>query len=1230
MVPLDAPRITKRGAALVAVTLDNGEVLRCTPDHLFRLRDGSYRRADALKGGDSLMPLYRDLSRKDRGHSIDGYERVFLNSTGRWQYTHHLADAWNLSQGLDNQGNGPVRHHVDFNKRNNDPRNLVRMTKEGHWEYHQSLISHPRVEAGYRAWLAAGGREVMSQRMKEQWQDPTTAPSWTANNVRNGRDAAAIAARAAGFQTWWEGLSDDDRAAYCEEMRQRQAEYWADPEARQAARERVLAFFADPARRVEWSRMAREEWADPQLRAWRSAETRRFFEDPAQRERQRQAVLAWRERSPEWVAADTARRQPGGDIYVAVRAGNAAYFANEAAADHGRKTADGRRMAALRRLAPFTHLDDDGMRAAYEQVRKQEATRGALTFETLMSRFDSIDALRDAASKLNHKVVRVEPLTETEDVYDLTVDTYHNFALEAGVFVHNSAKKGRSSQYQAILPLRGKVLNVAKASLGEALKNAEIASVVQVIGAGSGRTFDVDAMRYQRIFLMSVLPAEPVMVREADGTIRVASISEIVDPLVDGGSMRVSADGDTRVALTTDLSTASLGVSDGASYWGGVREAIRHHYSDDVYEVCTAYGRSVTVTGGHSLYTVNDDGSIGLKPACELQIGDIIAAPRRLPRAQDPVTVLNVARTLRDTGQEAGVRLFGPAIARWAELRSAREMAPAEALAKFEERVMLSTELRATLIDARKAMGLTLRQVAQAVGVKQACTISEWETGRGNPTVSRLAAYLTTVGVTVSVDDLDGATRVGSIFARLRDSTPNSKHARYSRLSADCWLRDLTDGDLAWLAAQPDAHGVSVYVEKRRHLTLPLLLPVDESLGLILGWYTAEGSLDAHGRVRFAMGADDEPYREDLERAIKAVTGSTPVWDDALPGRANSREMRFGHAPFRRLLDALGATGTAATKRVPSLMFSSTPDVQFAFLRGLYLGDGAKGSTRDKIQIVASNKHLMNDVCYLWGQLGIAASTTARVAATSTTRDGHVIRSKEAWSVTVLGKEQIRAAEPVWASATNAAHLHEYATTGFSRTRHVQVSEDYIGLPVRAITVRPYDGPVYDLSVPEDESFVTGWFGGLAAHNTDADVDGSHIRALLLTLMYRYMRPAIEAGRVYAAMPPLFQITTKGRNPETHLAYTSAEMEQIVARLERVGKQIATPIKRFKGLGEMNASELWDTTMNPATRTVRRITVADAAEAERVIELLMGDAVTPRKDWLISYADQIDRDAIDA
>ncbi|WP_089155843.1 DNA gyrase/topoisomerase IV subunit B [Micromonospora sp. NBS 11-29] len=146
----------------------------------------------------------------------------------------------------------------------------------------------------------------------------------------------------------------------------------------------------------------------------------------------------------------------------------------------------------------------------------------------------------------------------------------------------------------------------------------------------------------------------------------------------------------------------------------------------------------------------------------------------------------------------------------------------------------------------------------------------------------------------------------------------------------------------------------------------------------------------------------------------------------------------------------------------------------------------------------------------------------------------------------------------------------------------------------------------------------------------DADVDGAHIRTLLITLFARYMRPLIEAGRLYAAMPPLHKITTRGRNPQTVYTYTQAEMEATVRKLEKAGKQIVTPIPRFKGLGEMDADELWETTMNPATRAVRRITLDDVEAAERILELLMGEKVEPRRNWLIDSAGRVDRDAIDA
>ncbi|GAA3430737.1 DNA gyrase/topoisomerase IV subunit B [Kutzneria kofuensis] len=145
----------------------------------------------------------------------------------------------------------------------------------------------------------------------------------------------------------------------------------------------------------------------------------------------------------------------------------------------------------------------------------------------------------------------------------------------------------------------------------------------------------------------------------------------------------------------------------------------------------------------------------------------------------------------------------------------------------------------------------------------------------------------------------------------------------------------------------------------------------------------------------------------------------------------------------------------------------------------------------------------------------------------------------------------------------------------------------------------------------------------------DADVDGSHIRTLLITLFAKYMRPVIEDGRLYAAMPPLHKITTKGRNPETIFTFTQREMETKLAALEKAGKQVVTPVPRFKGLGEMDADELWQTTMNPATRSVRRITLNDAEIAEQTLELLMGEKVEPRRNWLVASAARVDQSAID-
>ncbi|KAB7742432.1 DNA gyrase subunit B [Nostocoides sp. F2B08] len=150
---------------------------------------------------------------------------------------------------------------------------------------------------------------------------------------------------------------------------------------------------------------------------------------------------------------------------------------------------------------------------------------------------------------------------------------------------------------------------------------------------------------------------------------------------------------------------------------------------------------------------------------------------------------------------------------------------------------------------------------------------------------------------------------------------------------------------------------------------------------------------------------------------------------------------------------------------------------------------------------------------------------------------------------------------------------------------------------------------------------------------TDADVDGAHIRTLLLTLFFRYMRPLLEAGRVFAAVPPLHRIEVVGagsRKNELIYTYSEAEMRSTVASLTRRGKSIKQPLQRYKGLGEMDADQLAETTMDPRHRTLRRVTVDAAAAAERTFELLMGTDVAPRKDFIVSSAATLDRERIDA
>jgi DNA gyrase subunit B len=143
---------------------------------------------------------------------------------------------------------------------------------------------------------------------------------------------------------------------------------------------------------------------------------------------------------------------------------------------------------------------------------------------------------------------------------------------------------------------------------------------------------------------------------------------------------------------------------------------------------------------------------------------------------------------------------------------------------------------------------------------------------------------------------------------------------------------------------------------------------------------------------------------------------------------------------------------------------------------------------------------------------------------------------------------------------------------------------------------------------------------------TDADVDGAHIRLLLLTFFYRYQRDLISNGYVYIACPPLYRVITKGKGGKDMYLYDQVAMDAYMKTLP----EGATPtIQRFKGLGEMMPNQLWETTMNPEKRSLKLVTVEDAAVADRMFSVLMGDNVVPRKDFITANAAKLSADDLD-
>ena len=451
------PRITKKSADVIKVVLDNNEEIICTPDHKFMLRDGSYKMAKELITDNSLMPLYRQYSKIGGRVSIEGYEMAFDLKLNKWIFTHLLSDGHNLEKSVYLKEQGNTVHHKDFNKLNNNPDNLVRMDKEAHFLYHTTILemtlhSKETKEKSKKAHQLKAYREkvrkimttpkmrqMLSQRAKKQWENDEYKKYMTQK-----------------FLEFYYSHPDYQKQN-AQILNLNQKKYWSKEENRTKQANRVKKHFSSHPEAKEYlAKKAKVEWSDSKLLAWREQKTKE-----------------------QWTQEFRKKRK-------------AAY--DQTYLDHS---------LAFAKLV----YDDHGSLGFYDDERSILPIRdnNLLKLNTLKNRFFSNNEndLLEAVKNYNHKIKSIEKMEEKMDVYDIEVPHTHNFALASGVFVHNSAKQGRDRRFQAILPIKGKILNVEKSRLDKILSNEEIRTIITALGTGIGEEFDLTKLRYHKLMLMA-------------------------------------------------------------------------------------------------------------------------------------------------------------------------------------------------------------------------------------------------------------------------------------------------------------------------------------------------------------------------------------------------------------------------------------------------------------------------------------------------------------------------------------------------------------------------------------------------------------------------------------------------------------------------------------------------------------------------------------------------------
>ncbi|MEK6936384.1 MAG: ATP-binding protein, partial [Nanoarchaeota archaeon] len=440
--------------------------------------------------------------------------------------------------------------------------------------------------------------------------------------------------------------------------------------------------------------------------------------------------------------------------------------------------------------------------------------------------------------KNNHKIKSIIKLNQKIDVYDFEVPETHNFALASGVFVHNSAKSAREKEFQAILPLKGKILNVEKAAPSKTLSSEEIINLITAIGTGVKEEFDIEKLRYHKVIIMSVDGEEATFIQSPNGKISFVKIGNFIDSVIEG-----------KVDLTK-YKVLCFGLKSGKTQFKSIKAVIRHPIQEKLYEIQTSYGRNTKITSSHSVF-VFENNNFKLKKGNEIKKGDRIVAPKNLPLFNyNPISKLDVLSLFINSKVNIKDKIYirGKSIE---ELMKSKVRKMYKDDNEFvDERVIVPEFFGRILSEKRNNKKLSQKFLCENLGVKQPCVYYDWEKGKNKPSLTNFKKYLKVL----EIDEKNGLSQVQIVNSKL-DNIWDKQYKNSGRNKVKDYVEfsKLQKQDLEFI-------GNEVRISPFHYASKGInrFVNVDSNLAKLMGFWVAEGSCSLRNGIRVSIGNNNE------------------------------------------------------------------------------------------------------------------------------------------------------------------------------------------------------------------------------------------------------------------------------------------------------------------------------------------------------------------------------------